>query len=510
MDKIEEQKHEAKSIVGNYFAVFGGRIASVFLGGAVLTMATRALGPERFGMFSLFLMVAGFFTTVFVNWQNSAVLRFGREEYLKDDSLSKVFSAYLAIFAAAYILSSALIIIFRSKITGYIGVGSGYVLLVMFFIFTSAFYDISFYVLQAAGRLKTYSALPIIEKLVALAIFFTLSRILYPAKGLTLTSVVLGFIGGQAAVIFSAALSIIDKKLLMPLVFDIGYIRKIIRYSWAMPVGAIATFIVNWVDVIFLKKYMPLSDVGVYSLAYRGMGFFSLLIMSTIPLTFPIIVSLRTLGNKELIARYIDELVPQGVFLWSMFLGAVVIFSGYLIPLIFGQAYTPASKIFSVLLVGVAFQAIGCFYSGFTGAFDIVAPVVGISVVISFLKTLGDFIFIPHYGTPGAAYVSAVTSIIANILYLPVLQRWGGVEKNPRRYLVALWGLPVIVMLIIGEMTGGRIIPSVIYGGIASVLLFMTAKISHLFNKDTTVLIDKLNIPDVIKSKLLVLYRWLA
>ncbi len=505
---IDEQKQEARSIVGNYLAVSGGRIASIFLSAAVLAIVTRSLGPEKFGTLSIFFMVCSFFTTIFINWQNSAITRFGREEYIQSGNISRTMGAGFLIFSAAYLVAVVLIFSFRKTIVNYIGVGEVYIFLVSLFVLTGALYEISFYLLQSVGKLKIYSLLPVAEKMVTLVVFYFLSRVVRSGKvgSLTLTEVVSGFAGGHLVVI-SVAFTLLFLSMRQHLQFDFSYVKKIIFYAWSMFIGALTSFVVNWVDVIFIKKYQSMTDVGVYSLAFKAQGFFLLLIMATIPLTMPVIVSLRTLGHHELIKRYVDELIPQGVFAWSIILSVLIVLSDFFIGILFGERYLPAAALFSVLMIGVAFNAISAFYSGFTSAYDIVAPVVGISVVISIIKTAGDIVVIPHFGVMGAAVVSAFSVIVGNVLYIPVVHLWGKKEigVKPARYMVVLWALPVLLSCIVVLFEKNLLSRLLLCLILLTGYLYLAIKIG-LFKRDTIELIDKLNIPLGIKKYLVKFY----
>lgn len=499
--KVEVATREASQVFWNYLFIFGGRFGAIILSTTVLAFVARTLRPEGLGKFSLFLMASNFVSLVFLNWPNSAIVRFGREEFVKKANISKVFAAAISILTVTFTISIILLLLFKSCIATYIGINKKYFLLLVFFILSSALYDLSFYVLQAVGKMKIYASLPLIEKIVTLFLFFLFLKF----TSLELKEVIVCFLLGQLAVILVSFMLVEKQYFLTHFKVEKEYIYRIIRYAWSMSLGAISTFVTNWIDIIIIKKYLPLSEVGIYSLAYRGMTFFSLLVMSTISLTVPMIVSFRTLGKTDLIKQYLDNLIPQGIFFWSIFLSFIVTISNVVIPVIFGESYNSAILPFNILLVGIAFNSIGCFYSGFTSAFDIVAKVVGISVLISVLKTIGDFVFVPQIGILGAAIVSTGSIVFGNLLYIPIVNRSGKVISNKRRYLVNIWALPVIFTLI------GSIIFSELYLRFLS-FTFVTgafliaAKRYGLLKRETVVLIEKIEMPVIVKKAIIKFY----
>ena len=498
---IEGQKKEAKQIVWNYLSIFGGRFGGTVISAVVLAWVARKLQPEGMAKFSLFLMVSGFFSLVFLNWPNSAVIRFGREKFIKENTIGKVLGSALFILIFTFTVSLILLLIFRNRIAEYIGINQRFFPILVSFILISALYDLSFYVLQTVGKMKIYGSLPLIEKGVTLLLL----ALMFNSAGLN--EVIICFLIGQLAVILVSFISI-EKQYFLPFRIEKKQVHNIVRYAWPLGLGAVSTFISNWIDIIIIKQYLPLNEVGIYSLSYRGMTFLSLLVMSTISLTFPLITSFRTLGRMDLVKQYIDDLIPQGVFFWSIFLSSLAIISAEIIHIVFGESYLASVLPFNILLVGIAYNSIGCFYSGFTAAFDIVKKVVGISVLISILKTLGDFLLVPRIGILGAAVSASLTIAVCNLLYIPIVNRSGKLNSHNYRYLVSIWASPIIFTLISCIIFPKLYIRFLIF--IFTVFIFILAgKKNNLFKTETMVLVNSLEIPLFLKKGIKTIYTLL-
>ena len=61
-----------------------GRIGTVILGFINLMILTRILTIEEMGTYSLFLMVVNLALILGLNWSSTSIVRYGREEYIKD------------------------------------------------------------------------------------------------------------------------------------------------------------------------------------------------------------------------------------------------------------------------------------------------------------------------------------------------------------------------------------------------------------------------------------------
>jgi len=495
------QKKETEQAFWNYLSVFAGRFGSALLSVLLLALIARKLLPEGYGRFSLFLMVANFISLIFLNWPNSAVIRFGKESFIQKKNISEVIGSVLIIFLCTYSLSIILTLVFKNSVEAYIGKGTGLFLLLFIFVFTSMFYDLLPYVLQSIGKMKVYGFLPLIEK--SATLIFFLFFIYF--KKLTAIDVIIIYLLGQVIMIIVAILYL-EKKYILPLKYSFEYLRKIVGYSWPMIFGAVSAFLISWIDVIIIKKYFQISDVGMYSLAYRGMTFFLTLSISTTSLAIPMVISFRTLSQPNLLNLYIDELIPQGVFLFSILISAVIVISGPVIFFVLGPAYSNSVLPFVVLIAGVSFNSIGCFYSGFISAYDLILKSVAISVFLSVVKILGSLILIPKYDLVGAAFATTFAFTICNLLYIKITNNSGHINSNNKRYLSAFWAsLPLF------NLTGYFLLKGlgarVIFFLVSLSVFLIISKKTKLFKEKTLVLIDCVEMPLVLKENIKKIYK---
>ncbi len=68
--------------------------------------------------------------------------------------------------------------------------------------------------------------------------------------------------------LIAAALSV-HVFMRVPLRFDLGSFRKQARYALPLSLGSIGEFLLNYGDRFFLRRAVPLSAIGIYSLAYK-------------------------------------------------------------------------------------------------------------------------------------------------------------------------------------------------------------------------------------------------
>jgi len=229
-----------------------------------------------------------------------------------------------------------------------------------------------------------------------------------------------------------------------------GAMKKIavmLEYSWPLIVLALCSFVVGWVDVIIIKKYMNIEDVGIYSLAYQGMNFVNLLIASFVALAFPFIASLEAVKRSDLVVKYIDRFLPGGGFVCRVFLCGVMFISSILIRPVFGDSYSPAAHPFLMLAVGLGFSSIGIFYAGVINAFNLLKKYVFLSVICAFFNVAADFVLVPRIGIQGAAFATMLTSMTGAFIYIAVVNGCTALEPSKSRYGVFFCCLPALSCL---------------------------------------------------------------
>ena len=496
---------EGKQIFWNYFSILSGQLGSMALNIFILSITARVLQPAGYGILMLFLMVVSLISMLIINWPNAAILRFGKEEFLKTGKIAEVFWARMVILAVSLAVSIVLIFIFGDRITGYIGIGRNGLLILVPYILLNTVYEMIPYTMQATGNMKTYGFLPVFEKSATLFFLLLVFFKIIPASVMT---ILVCTMAGQVVMV-AVAFSKIKPDLLRPVRFLAERARQILGYSWSLSIGAASTFIVRWIDIVIIKIFMPVSSVGLYSISYKGMTFISAMIMSTVGLTFPLITSLRTTERKDLIVRYLDELIPQGVLVWSVFLSFVISVSGLFIPLFLGESYRQSVTPFMILAVAIAFNSIACFYSGIVGSFDLIKESVLISIFLSIFNLLGDVLLIPRIGLNGAAITKVVSIAATNILYIPMINRQGSFGARKDRYSVNIWAMPALVTLIGCVFLKAWYLQIAVFAGV-TVLFLVLARAAGVFKEKTSEIINFIEMPLMIKNAINKIIRVMA
>ena len=246
------------------------------------------LGTDGYGRLALFFLVAQIVLLFGVNWTNAAVIRYGREEYIREHRINKTFWGRNVILVPCLIISIAGVIIYQDSIMNYIGLPQMVIWFLILYIIGATILNYVQYIQQAIGQLKLYALTTILERvicaigLITVFIFVPFQESFFPVAGVFI-------IAG-----FSIALAcgrLIKRENFFPIIFDKKIIIKMFSFSYPLVFGSASAYVVNWIDVIVIEKYLNISDVGLYTLSYQGMLALQGISMSLITLLGPMMVT---------------------------------------------------------------------------------------------------------------------------------------------------------------------------------------------------------------------------
>ena len=122
------------------------------------------------------------------------------------------------------------------------------------------------YILQAIHRMKAYAAAQIVFVALSVAGLTLIFVGFFPKTYLTV--IIVGLIVNTITLIL-LSLFLIPLRFYHPVKTDRRMLREVLSFSYPLMIGNLAAYIVNWIDVIVIKHYFSMSEVGGYQLAYN-------------------------------------------------------------------------------------------------------------------------------------------------------------------------------------------------------------------------------------------------
>jgi O-antigen/teichoic acid export membrane protein len=495
-------KTGVRSLFGDLLNVASSHIVLILLGLISSVLSTRILGKEGYGFISLFGMVTGVMFLLTSNWTIAAVLRFGREEYDKKGKLNHTFWARNIILIPCLASGFVVAYLLRGKITNYVDMPKWALWLMMGSVLVVEAQTYVDYILQATHRMKVYAVTRIFRSVVSIVgltvIFLGLLNQTY------LTVIVMGICTGAASTFF-LILFLFPSRTLLPLKTDRGMLKEVFLFSYPIIIGNTAAYVVNWIDVVFIKYYYAIADVGGYQLSYNIFSLVDGIVGTVNVLMAPVLISFIAAKREDLIIHYGTRLVSQGVLLWSVVVGVGISIAPIFFQIIYGKDFFISATYFQFLAVGLFFSSLLYFYSGVISAYKLMKFDMVVNITRAMVNLIGNLLLVPGIGPLGAALANTAGIGVAALFYLLICQR----QLKKGLFWELLLALPVLLSLGVNRLVSSQGSP---FLAIAVTLMvgYCLAKTFHIFRQEDLRFLDYIQMPPSLKKMIVWAYPFLA
>lgn len=433
-----------RKFLHDYLSMAGFNVLSLgisFLNtSALLALLGRSAYGDIVSCTSMALLIALFAT----EWSASATVRFGTEEYLDHGHASATFWNRLAIVACCVGIALPLVL----TVLRFFGTSLGFTRQMLAFL--SVYLPISIYwyhVQRFLPAIRWHNSLyPLLclERLLILCVI----GVCYTVDRLSIASVLGGYVLGSLA---AGAVStfLIRKEIGRPRRPDRAQLSKILTFSWPLIptvwIGALST---NALDYLFVRRYVGVAELAVYSLGVQISGMAQQLPQVAGTLAAPRIVGLRLKDGGARLERFVrhDFVLAQWAWVSACFLGALA-FAWV------GPAYVPANYGLLTRLVwplAIVTSILPMWYvvwSPMLTAFEKTRVIMWAVSVAGPTNLAANYVLVPRYGAFGSAWATvlafSVTMVVAELL-----TRRPDSAEIPRRGL--MFYLPTVVMALAG------------------------------------------------------------
>lgn len=245
----------------------------------------------------------------------------------------------------------------------------------------------------------------------------------------------LGFFAILAALVIGAGVIFIfnfffaRKYVFITLAFDFSYWKEVLKMATPIAISLVLTLIYFKIDSIFLSLGFinrssgnPISDVGIYNIAYKvleGVIFFPAMFVGLI---MPLLSKFAFFDReqfKKIFQKTLDILI---IFIVPLVAG-ILILSLPIVILIGGKEFSVSAQALQILSI-----AIGLIFLGNLFGVSIIAlnkQKIGAWIYLSgmIFNIVTNLIFIPKYSYIGAASTTVVTEFLVTVLMLILICR---------------------------------------------------------------------------------------
>lgn len=394
-----------------------GNILPKAAGFFLLPLYTRYLSPDAYGIVQSMHILSTIFTILFTLAIERSIYRLyydypsdaEKRRYLGTITIS------LIVIATAQLL---IIFVFRDVVSLiFVNINfSPYYLYVIGSVYLSVFSLIPKVYLQVEQRANYFVILNVLEFTfkTALIIYF----VVYAKK--SAAGMLLGELLGLA-ILMPIYIGLLGK--IISFKWDKRIFIESVSYSWPMIPSLLSAWILNLSDRIFIERYFTLADVGIYSLAYK-LAELLLIITSAIhlaysPLFFQIANSENKKIAKEKLYRYHNTIA---VFI---IIGATIIslFSKDIVMLLDAKYYS-AWKLVPIIMAGIVFSQVGSLYNLAFYQEKKTKEIMVVSITGAIINIGLNYLFVPKYGSYGAALATLLSFIILFILMYSMAKQY--------------------------------------------------------------------------------------
>lgn len=244
-----------------------------------------------------------------------------------------------------------------------------------------------------------------------------------------------GFYGVIAALVISGfvnfmLLFIFAKKYVnFSLEFDFAYWKQLIKATLPIAASIVLTLIYFKIDSIFLSlpiinKYSPnpISDVGIYGIAYKileGLIFFPAMFVGLI---MPLLSASAFTDRekfKKVFQKTLDILL---IFIVPLIIG-ILMLSLPIVVLVGGSGFSASAPVLNILALAIGLIFLGNLFGSSIIALDKQKTGAWIYFSGMVVNIVTNLIFIPRYRYVGAAWTTAATELLVTVLMLLLISK---------------------------------------------------------------------------------------
>jgi O-antigen/teichoic acid export membrane protein len=306
--------------------------------------------PAAYASYSTFLVVTNF-AIVFLSWPAWSVLRLGADELHERHRLGRTLGLHLLLLGASLAVVAPPIWIFRDTVLGFIR--APVLPLVIGYAATTALGQVLAAHLKPGGRVSLFGALPVITRVLYLALLLLWSK---PLDGEDLALVITVTAAPQVLI----ALAGLGRTLERPRAPRPGDVRRAIGFGLPVMLRNLGVSTLQYLNIIVIRKLLSADDeVAHYQVAASVGEQIAVLGVAAESLMGPILARAAARGDEKTVGTYYRVLAPQVVLLWGIGIAiAMVVARPVLGHLLRAHNVEASARVLEVLLLATSLRIV--------------------------------------------------------------------------------------------------------------------------------------------------------
>jgi len=216
-------------------------------------------------------------------------------------------------------------------------------------------------------------------------------------------------------------------------------IQELMKVSLPMMFNSIISATITLMPLLFLEHFSSVKEVGIYSLCVKIASIISIILVIMNTIIAPKIAELFWSKKMAELQKIIFQSV-EIISLSSIFMAIILIFSSNYILAIFGNDFYGGRYILWVLILGQLISSISGSVSLFLNMSGYQKVLRNLNALVLVFCLVLNLIFTPFYGVKSVAIVSAIGTILMNILPAYIIYFKTGIKTfyNPIHRIVKI------------------------------------------------------------------------
>lgn len=338
--------------------LFAQGLLSAALGVIYIVLLTRLLRPEEIGTFGVLSFALGLIQTIGLLSLSTASVKYIAQFMAESnrDRAKAVVTRILQVTMVASTMAFVLVLILSGWISDVLSTPSIVVQAsVVQVLAVSAFFVLFFY--QAIGFLQG------LQKLRDMAIVNILYTIVQYGLALVLVYLEYGVLGimisWAVAFVICTALALIMTQRNLGLLGKPAETKPLLKFAFPLYVSSILSFLVVWIDQLFVLPYTDLAVFAKYNIANRAAVVPALISSALIAALYPKLSELYAESGKSSVENAFTVTTRYAVFVGFPIILLVAVLAYPIIVLFAGASYAPAAFPLALLCVSILFGTLG-------------------------------------------------------------------------------------------------------------------------------------------------------
>lgn len=399
--------------------VLSGNIMAQGLGFILVMLMTRGLGPEKYGVYVVFITIYDFLRQFADFGISTSYVKLCSDRINKNKNLKSLFFSTLVSKIFLSLLLSILILLLSEDISIYFFDSLRYTNLIRIIgssvVFTQIF-NVFVTHLQSIQKFKYYSLANISNQLIRLIVMIIIS---YFFSFQDIEKFVVGYVS-SFGILFLFCIVFLGRKMhdLIKAKFSFQVIKDIYSMGFWVFLSGLAVILMMRLDMLMLNRLSSDIQVGYYSVALQLALIFPLLTNSIQATLMP---KVGEYLQEHSIRDYVNRILSYTKFLFLILI-FILFTSPLIVKIIFSLQYSNSIPVFQILIISVFF---GIFINPISLIFYHKNKAKNLTLMNWIQLGLNfafNFLLIPKYGAVGAAITTLVVRVFGSLFILIALK----------------------------------------------------------------------------------------